>query len=271
MTGFGGEGYRIFRLGSPQRRRSSAVDRNREVAGGVDKEHRLTSRHISKGAANCYGVRSSAQVQLNATAEPRGGQVTGLRRKLQVAESIDRQHFSFDLPVADYLPRRGQSHQLRGIDSWAELTERNSAGQVRRRRSEHVTTIERTGADRQTERAILQQNSVLRPAKGFGCPQQQPIVRPDKHAHRRLDCHAAPGCADSRVNHRDVDGRRQEPDGLRQHDGAVADILWRYVVGDVDDPYGRRDPGDHPVTGGNEAIAATVIGGEGDPVKAHWG
>src|SRR5258706_15782351 len=37
----------------------------------------------------------------------------------------------------------------------------------------------------------------------------------------------------------------------------------------VDDPHLGREPGDHSVTGRDEAVGEPVVGGEGDPTQRH--
>ena len=113
--------------------------------------------------------------------------------------------------------------------------------------------------------SLVSSTTVSMPPSASAAQGSRPLSGPTSTPPGVLMADAAAGRADARVDDRDVHRRRQVRHGLRQHGRSPGDVRRRHVVRDVDDPHVGRDPGDHAVTCGGEAVDDAVVGREADP------
>ncbi len=105
----------------------------------------------------------------------------------------------------------------------------------------------------------------LRDPGALGRRQQEPVVRSDEEASRRVrEGDRAPYPAHARVDDRQVHARGHVRERAREDVGALQHLRCRDAVRDVDDASVRRDLGDNPVAGPDEVVPETEVAQEAD-------
>ena len=121
-----------------------------------------------------------------------------------------------------------------------------------------------------TRSGLVSSTAPVTPPSASAAQGSSPLSGPTSRPPGVSRATAAPGRAHPRVDHRrgvrPAAGARRSG-RARPRPGYVAGM---HQVGHVDHPDGRRQPGDHAVAGGDEAVGETVVGGEADPwVTGH--
>ena len=186
-----------------------------------------------------------------------------------VAEAVDHEHMSDDLPLVDAWFGQVDDGELARVEWVAGIGELGSGGQVSGHRGKDVAAV-KGGRDRLE--AVWRARDVHHPlhaAAALPGEAEQPIVGTHEHppvagAQRER----APFGAHLRVDHGEMDPHRHVGQRVAQHQGALPHRVAPYAVGDVEDVEIGPDPADHPVAHPHEVVVASVVREQGDDHEA---
>src|SRR6266540_968116 len=227
------------------RRTASAASQSGPRRSGPRCPTRVCSWSVGTSARSCTWYPTAATPAVRSTTRIRWAGRADHRwpvRKTRHCPSMRRCECRVSRRSLPGAAKRSSRCLPRQVDS--ETLPECQAGGDRR---EDVPAVERGGGLWGEPLVVGQLDRPQHAAQHLGRTGKQPVVRAHEQAARRLEGDAAPGGTDTRVHHRHVDGRRQVRHSLREHGRAPGHLAGRYLVGDVDDPYGRCDARDHAV------------------------
>ncbi len=212
---------------------------------------------------------ATVEQHLDPDTQARGGEVRSGGGELEVSEGVGADDLGVDPAVVHLANRWRQRYQRRGLHGGAHSVRRDTGGEVRGGRREHVATVEGRGHRGQPELGGGELVRGAHPTERLGGRQQQPVVRADEQPAGGEHHHAPAIRAHPRIDDREVHGARQVRHGLGEQHRPAPNVLRRHGVSHVDHSDLRRDPGYHTLAGRHEPVLQPVVGGERDPTARH--
>ena len=206
-------------------------------------------------------------IDVETVAHPRQGPLLRRRVEAEVPERVGMQDVRRERTTVDAGSGQLEILQRGCIERLADVGERHSGGERGGHRREDVPAVEGARHGSQALRRLADVNGLGDASEPLRARHEQTVVRSHQQAilAGRSQRHGSPPAgADARIDHGQVDPRREVVERSAQREGAREHVVPRDLVGEVDDPHARAAAHHHPVTDTHELVLATVVGEEAD-------